>query len=118
MTLEAYQSETFGDLDVIKGTTIDECLPWPTLTFTQSNTFSNAFLESSTFIALLPSVFSVSHRDSLTFFVHCFSLCAHVPSQLAYYAYSAVQYSSDFAFYADFFTAIYQTVAQKGALAA
>ena len=56
MTLEAYQNEIFGELNVSKGTTINECLQ-PTLTFTessiftQSNTFTKsfAFKESSSF---------------------------------------------------------------------
>ena len=50
MKLASCQNETFGDLNVSKGTTIDECLP-PTLTFTQSNIFTqlNIFTKSNTF---------------------------------------------------------------------
>ena len=59
MTLEAYKNETFGNLNVSKGTTIDGSIPILTFTselniFTNSNTFteSNAFAESNTFTEL------------------------------------------------------------------
>ena len=47
MTTNSYNREKFGPLNVSRGT-IDECLP-PTLTFTQSDTFSGTFTQSSTF---------------------------------------------------------------------
>ena len=35
MTLDTYENETIGEMNVTKGTTIDECLP-PKYTFTES----------------------------------------------------------------------------------
>ena len=51
--IETYQSETFVDLKISKGTTIDECLP-PILTFKKSNTFteSSAFKKLNTLVRL------------------------------------------------------------------
>ena len=62
MTLETYQGEIFGELNVSKGSTIDECLP-PTHTFAESDTFteSNAFTVQYTFTK------SDALKESITF---------------------------------------------------
>ena len=51
MTLSTYQGTTFGSLNVLRGGLNVGCPPWPTFTFTQSNTFSrsNTFTQSNTF---------------------------------------------------------------------
>ena len=39
----------FGNLEVCRGTAVGGCLPMPMLTFTESNAFSNTFIESNEF---------------------------------------------------------------------
>ena len=107
--------------------------------FTESNTFSNTFTEACTFTessaftgsfsfhitfshsSVLTRTLSVTETISVTLFVSCTvslsvldSSFTHVSTPLSYYAYRAVQYSSYYSFYSDFFTVIYQTESQNG----
>ena len=111
MTLEIYQKETFGDLNVSEVTAIDEYLP-STHTFTESNTFkkSNAFKKSNTFTASLPrgavftNTLTLTHLLSLTQTMSIYSstlslsfsvffsgsASTYVQTEVIYYAYTYV----------------------------
>ena len=129
MTLETYQNEAFGNLNVTKGTTIDGCHPIPNLTFTPSNVFtlSNTFTSSSTFTLSLQSgatftnTFILTHSLSLT---QAMSICnsslsvllsitaagsgsTFIQTVVVYYAHTAIAYSIYISYYISAFTVHY-----------
>ena len=134
ITFSSYQSETFGTLYAISGTTIDGCSAMATFTFTESNTFSfsntfthsNTLLLSNTFTQSLRSsgtlslTFALTHSLSVTHTItiydtqtNSFSLSAidtsltYVQTEVVYYEYAVVAYSSYYSFYTNFFTVVY-----------
>ena len=134
VTLEKYQSETFGNLSVSKGTTIEGCLPMPTLTFTVSSIFtqSNAFTASLPSGAIFTNTFILTYSLSLTQTMSIYNSAlslsftisenTYIITKVIYYAYTAVAYSFYHSYYINVFTIFYPsgapTVGSKVAIIA
>ena len=110
ITFSSYQSERFGNLFVSNGTAVDGCSPMPTHTFTES-LLSDAILSftlSLTYSLSLTRTITlcVTHTNFLSLSAFSSSL-THVRTELVFYAYTAVAYSSYRSFYTHFFTIIF-----------
>ena len=97
MVPDAYTGYVFCGLNVAKGTTVGGCLPWPTQTFTASDTFT----------ALLSGA-SYSHSFVLSYFASSTVTVTVSPTYssgtLISYVYSVIVYTSYFTTYLDYFT--------------
>ena len=124
MTLETFQNETFGDLNVSKGITIDGCIPMSIPRFAESNIFtkSNRFTElirsgatfDSTFILTYSFIFTqtISICDSTLSISVTSSGSTHVHAESIYYEYTVVGYSFYRSYYFSIFTIHYPSEAQ------
>ena len=117
MVLGNYEGTKFGDLEINAGT-LDECLTQiRTFTasnvFTQSNTFTESILFGATLsatvtLSLLMSVtqmMTVQRSLTLSFSLSAIgSLSTHVQTELVYYEYKVIAYSSYFFCYSYFYS--------------
>ncbi|KAH0787220.1 hypothetical protein GPJ56_008934 [Histomonas meleagridis] len=142
MTSNEYNETKFGNLDVNKETTIEGCDPWPTKSFSQSNTFSNTFTQSNTYshsnTYSQSNAFSKSNtltmaNDTVTYsltIVHSFLLVTYlhnsftltmigsdftyVTTDFIYYDYSLIIFTTYFSFIHNFITVAPTASQQSG----
>lgn len=111
MVLETYEGNTFCGMNVSQITTVDGCLPWPTHTFTASDTFT----------FLLPSGASYSHSFVLSYFS---SITETVTVSLSFSDSTyfiicencIVRYTSYFTTNLDYFTIVFPTYLNNNGL--
>ena len=116
MTLEIYKDETFGDLNVFKGTTLDECLP-ATHTFTESNTFTVSLVSGEVLSNTLTLMYSLTLTQTVSVYNSTHSKifsASFIESSLTYietevvsYHLTVIVFSSGYSYYLNILTIYY-----------